>query len=65
MNGWIAGLVFVVLIVLAAWLNHDANDGDVYCEMVALWRADAAQGVPHADRHGWPPYRGASGGCAE
>jgi hypothetical protein len=64
MNGWIAGCVFVALIVLAAWLNHDVNDeGRTYCEMVALWEADAARGVPHANRRGWPPYRGEGVNC--
>lgn len=67
MNGWIAGGVLVLLVTLMAWLNHDTNDEAegvrTYCEMVALWNQDAARGVPHADRRGWPPYRGAGVNC--
>jgi hypothetical protein len=60
MNGWIAAATLALLVALAAWLNQDS--ADPYCDMVALWWIDAAAGVPHADRRGWPPYRG-EGAC--
>ena len=28
-----------------------------YCEMVELWKRDAAAGIPAIDRAGWPNYR--------
>lgn len=41
--------------------SFDAQDEqtqrDHYCEMVALWKADAARGVPANDRAGWPAFR--------
>lgn len=29
-----------------------------YCQMVAIWEADKAQGVEPEYRNGWPPYEG-------
>lgn len=29
-----------------------------YCEMVQLWQADSARGVPEHKRAGWPPFKG-------
>ena len=37
--------------------DQQAERGN-YCEMVAVWKADAARGIPANDRAGWPPFDG-------
>lgn len=60
----IAGL-FGIVAILVAFGAVGTGDLQVaqanrssYCEMVAIWDADAARGVPPAQRNGWPPYEG-------
>lgn len=58
-------IVGVVLMVTAffAWSAVSAGDASdaenthrVHCEMVALWDADAADGIDEQARRGWPNY---------
>jgi hypothetical protein len=50
------------LIIVGVVGHFDAEDvdaqHDLYCSMVATWKAEAARGVPAKDRTGWPPYDG-------
>lgn len=55
----------IVAVLLAAFGivgYFDAEDEQAqrehYCEMVAVWKADAARGIPANDRAGWPAYNG-------
>lgn len=54
---WV-GLIAVIGI-LASYLDvkQDKEDRAYYCEMVALWHQDAANGVQAEQRNGWPNYR--------
>lgn len=58
--GLIALLLAITALALAGTM--DAQDAersqDKYCEMVALWDADAALGIAPEQRTGWPPYNG-------
>jgi hypothetical protein len=53
---------FGLLIAFGVAGHFDVQDEQVqhehYCEMVAIWEADAARGVPSNDRAGWPPFDG-------
>lgn len=55
---------FTMFLIFAFGLagRFDAEDArvqrDHYCEMVALWKAEAERGVPANDRAGWPPFDG-------
>lgn len=58
-------LIAGMLLALAVWAGvstADAQDAGSshrqYCEMIALWDADAAQDVAPEQRRGWPPYDG-------
>ena len=58
------GLI-ALLLVFAALARAGTVDGqdaersqDTYCEMVAMWDADAAQDVAPEQRRGWPPFDG-------
>lgn len=58
-------MIAVMLAGLALWAGvstadvQDAeNDRRVYCEMVALWKSDAALDVAPEQRRGWPPFNG-------
>lgn len=33
-----------------------ATDDPSYCDMVEIWNAEAAAGVPPEQRRGWPDY---------
>lgn len=51
--------VFAALALVGTMDAQDAeNSHRQYCEMVALWDADAAQDVAPEQRRGWPPYDG-------
>lgn len=52
-------LVFAALALAGTMDAQDAeNSRQQYCEMVALWDADAAQDAAPEQRRGWPPYDG-------
>lgn len=57
-----AALVAALLILVGTLGHFDAQDADdqhdLYCSMVATWKAEAKAGVPVNDRTGWPPYDG-------
>lgn len=58
------GIITLLLTFAALALagTMDAQDAErsqsTYCEMVALWDADAAQGIAPEQRTGWPPFDG-------
>ena len=58
--GLIALLLATTALALAGAMDaQDAeNSHHQYCEMVALWDADAALGIAPEKRTGWPPYDG-------
>jgi uncharacterized protein YcfL len=55
-------LCFVASLLLAGCQEQANNDRDPeeqqYCEMVARWHADAAEGIKPKHRRGWPPFKG-------
>tara|TARA_R110000803_G_scaffold61958_2_gene122064 strand:- start:253 stop:516 length:264 start_codon:yes stop_codon:yes gene_type:complete len=57
---WIAILFVIVLIGLgiagASDFEEEVAQDFRYCEMVAIWKSDAKQGIAPEDRNGWPPY---------
>jgi hypothetical protein len=54
--------MIALLAIFAIASTMDFEDAKVenqqYCEMVAIWNADAEKGIPKAERVGWPPYEG-------
>nr|DAQ54382.1 MAG TPA: hypothetical protein [Caudoviricetes sp.] len=53
----------VALILAVGYVGQDDYEESIrqeqqYCEMVAVWKADAARGIPANDRAGWPPFDG-------
>ena len=59
---WQAIAVALVLIVLFGIagnsdFEHEQMEEQNYCDMVSLWKADKAAGVPEHDRRGWPEFR--------
>jgi hypothetical protein len=55
----------VIISVLAVWsfasgmdYQDEVQEQSTYCEMVAIWKAEIAEGVTHENRTGWPPYKG-------
>lgn len=58
----VGGLMLGLFGIWAGVSTADALDAESsrqqYCEMVALWDADAAQDVAPEQRRGWPPYDG-------
>jgi hypothetical protein len=63
---FLAASAVVVLVGLGLGGAWDAEERGaqhrLYCEMTALWAAEAAAGVPEAERAGWPAFNG-TGGC--
>lgn len=57
-----AALVAALAVLFGIVGHFDAQDADdqhnLYCSMVATWKAEAKAGVPANDRAGWPPYDG-------
>jgi hypothetical protein len=57
-----AALAAALIILIGVVGHFDAEDAnaqhDQYCSMVAIWKAEAARGIPANDRTGWPPYDG-------
>lgn len=53
-------LFFVVALGIVGHFDHEAAEADLdnYCDMVALWKADKAAGIPANERRGWPPFKG-------
>lgn len=52
-------LAFAALALAGTMDAQDAeNSHQQYCEMVALWDADAARGIAPEQRRGWPPFDG-------
>ena len=49
---------FFVLAFSCDGIDDLQAEQDQYCEMVALWNADAKRGVSPEQRIGWPPYKG-------
>lgn len=59
---WQAIFAFIVLMLAFGIAGHfDNEEADrqesEYCEMVALYKADKAAGVPEHDRRGWPEFK--------
>lgn len=54
----IAGMLLALALVGTMDAQDAENSHRQYCEMVALWDSDAAQGVAPEQRRGWPPYDG-------
>lgn len=38
--------------------QDNVQQQSTYCEMVSIWKSEIAEGVPHENRAGWPPYKG-------
>lgn len=51
---------FVAVLGLVGHYDFQAAECEhaLYCEMIAVWEADAARGVAANDRAGWPPFKG-------
>jgi hypothetical protein len=57
----VALLAFAALTLAGTMDSQDAEDSHrEYCGMVALWDADASQGVAPEHRAGWPPFGGSN-----
>jgi len=54
----IIGIIIAMGIVGNMDAQEEERQIEHYCEMVAIWKADAARGVPANDRAGWPPFDG-------
>lgn len=54
----IATALFCWALVSTAEVQDAEQANRVHCEMVALWKSDAAQDVPPEQRRGWPNYDG-------
>lgn len=56
------GTVLFLIMAFGIAGMFDMQDEQVrhesYCEMVGIWNADAARGIPEKDRAGWPPFDG-------
>lgn len=56
------GIILFFLVIYGIAGRFDTQDAQaqhkLYCEMVAIWQADAARGVPANERTGWPPFDG-------
>lgn len=57
--------ILTATVIFGLFLLVSSNDYDdavaqqsTYCEMVALWNADAKRGIAPNDRAGWPPFEG-------
>lgn len=67
-NRWQAIAAFL-LVVLAMGVaghfdNEEAERQDAeYCDMVALYKADKAAGIPENDRRGWPEFKKGEVSC--
>lgn len=63
-NPVIRAIGIIILLALAMGIaghfDYEAQEADMdnYCDMVALWKADKAAGIPAHDRRGWPPFKG-------
>lgn len=62
--------IAIVAVLLAAFgiVGHfDAEDAErqeqEYCDMVALYKADAAAGIAPDNRRGWPEFRKGEVAC--
>ena len=59
---WSIIALLLAFAALALAGTMDAQDAEraqsTYCEMVAMWDADAAQDVAPEQRRGWPPFDG-------
>lgn len=58
-EGWLLIVILLVALGIAGRCDYqDAVAEDArYQANVALWKADAAAGIPEYARHGWPEYR--------
>ena len=56
---WGFALIFIALFAAVSAMDFkDAQDEEAhYCDMVALWKADAAKKIPKSARAGWPPFK--------
>ena len=52
----IASVIFGWALVSNADVQDAENAHRVHCEMVALWKQDAARNVAPEQRRGWPNY---------
>lgn len=55
---WGYALIFIALFSAVSAMDfQDAQKEEAhYCDMVALWKADAAKGIHKRARAGWPPF---------
>ena len=55
-------LSFFAVLALSGCQENVHSDRDPeeqrYCDMVARWHADAAEGIKPKHRKGWPPFNG-------
>lgn len=62
MNRLTIGAALALLLAAGLVGHFDAEDEQIeneqYCEMVAIWKQQAAAGIPKERRDGWPPYKG-------
>lgn len=59
---WQAIALFLFVMILAGIagqsdFEHAQMEEEHYCDMVALWKADAAAGIRAEDRRGWPEFK--------
>lgn len=61
MNDLLPPILVIIALAAGAMMlgdHHEASQRAIYCEMISIWDADAARGLPPSERDGWPPYRG-------
>lgn len=62
MNRFTIGAALAILLAAGLTGHFDAEDEQIaneqYCEMVGIWKQQAAAGIPKERRDGWPPFKG-------
>ena len=56
---WGYALIFMVLFAIVGSMDYNDSQQEEahYCDMVSLWKADAAKGIHKRARAGWPPFK--------
>ena len=54
------GVLIVALFAMVSMADFEdvRKENQTYCEMIAIWKADAERGLPPIERAGWPPFEG-------
>lgn len=65
---WQAIGAFLLLALAFGMAGHFDNEeadrqDEQYCEMVAMYKADKAAGIPEHDRRGWPEFKKGEVSC--